>query len=291
MEPYQHTSNVDRTGRSSLIGWVLRPDRGLLRFTGADALEFLHALVTNDVASLSPGESRDAVYLTPQGRMITDLRIFRADNDVLVSVPVELAAVLAMRLDFLIFAEDVQVADASHRIHEITLIGATMSHTKDMFFERTSQAAVCAELVADGLPELDAADVEAMRIEAGHARWGVDMNAETIPLEAGLLERAISQTKGCYVGQEVIVRILHRGAGRVAKRLMKLVFGPDQVEVPAAGTPITIDGAEVGKVTSAARSRRLGRVIALGYVQRQDANDGTAVMIGSAHAVIDGAAT
>ena len=259
--------------------------------TGADALEFLQALVTNDVASLRPGEARDAVYLTPQGRMITDMRIYRGDGEVIVSVPAELAATLAMRLDFLIFAEDVQVADASQLIHEITLVGATMAHTKDVFFEARRQADICAELRADGLPELDAADVEAMRIEAGRARWGVDMNEETIPLEAGLLERAISQTKGCYVGQEVIVRILHRGAGRVAKRLMRLAFGPDQVDPPAAGTPITIDGSDVGAITSAAFSRRLGRVIALGYVQRQDANDGTAVMVGSAHAVIDGTAT
>jgi len=288
MNPYQHTANFDRTG---WIGWIARTDRGLLRLTGADALEFLQALVTNDVAGLKPGESRDALYLTPQGRMITDMRIFRSDADVLVSVPVALAPALAMRLDFLIFAEDVQVTDASHLIHEITLIGATMSHTKDVFCEGASQAAVSAELIADGLLELDAADAEAMRIEAGHARWGVDMNEETIPLEAGLLERAISQHKGCYVGQEVIVRILHRGAGRVAKRLMRIVFGPDQAGPPAPGTPITIDGAEVGKITSAAHSRRLSRVIALGYVQRDHANDGTAVMVGSAPAAIDGPAT
>ena len=288
MQPYQHNANFDRTG---WIGWIARTDRGLLRLTGADALEFLQALVTNDVAGLQVGESRYALYLTPQGRMITDMRIFRADAEVLVSVPVELAAALAMRLDFLIFAEDVQIADASDLIHSITLVGATLSHTRDVFSEIASQAAVCAELVADGLPELDAADVEAMRIEAGHARWGLDINEETIPLEAGLLDRAISQTKGCYVGQEVIIRILHRGAGRVARRLMKIVFGPDQVEIPAAGTPITIDGRDVGTITSAARSSRLSRVIALGYVQRQDASDGTAITVGSAPAVIAGAAT
>jgi glycine cleavage system aminomethyltransferase T len=72
---------------------------------------------------------------------------------------------------------------------------------------------------------------------------------------------------------------------------MRLAFGQDHVDPPAAGTPITIDGFDVGKITSAAFSRRLSRVIALGYVQRQDANDGTAVMVGSAHAVIDGTAT
>jgi len=283
MEPYQHTANVDRAG---WIGWIVRSDRGRLRLTGADALEFLQALVTNDVAALQPGESRDAAYLTPLGRMITDMRVFREHDEVLVSVPAELAASLARRLDFLIFAEDVQVSDASQLIHEITLIGATMSRTKDVFVTAEGLAAVCAELIADGLPELDAVDVEAMRIEAGHARWGVDMNEDTIPLEAGLLERAISQTKGCYVGQEVIVRILHRGAGRVARRLMTIAFGPDQADPPAAGMPITIGCVEVGKITSAAYSRRLSRAVALGYVQRQDANDGTAVTVAHCAAVI-----
>jgi len=288
MKPYQHTANLDRAGWT---GWMIRSDRGRLRLTGADALEFLQALVSNDVAALQVGQSCDAVYLTPQGRMITDMRVFRGDGEVIVSVPAELSATLVMRLDFLIFAEDVQIADASQLIHEITLVGATMAHTKDIFFEAEQQAAVCAELSADGLPELTAADAEAMRIEAGRARWGLDMNEETIPLEAGLLERAISQTKGCYVGQEVIIRVLHRGGGRVAKRLMKITLGPALSGLPPSGTPITIGGLEVGKITSAARSRRLSRIVALGYVERDHAHEGTAVMVGSTAAVIGGNAT
>lgn len=288
MQPYQHTSNFRR---SEWSGWILRSDRGRLRLTGGDALEFLQALVTNDVAGLQVGEERDAVYLTPQGRMITDMRVFRGDGEVLVSVPAELSAALAMRLDFLIFAEDVQIADVSQLIHEITLVGESMARTKDVFFEAERQAAVCAELVADGLPEIDPAEAEALRIEAGYPRWGVDMNEETIPLEAGLLDRAISQTKGCYVGQEVIIRVLHRGGGRVAKRLMKIALDPSQADLPAAGTPITIDGHDVGKITSAARSPRLGHIVALGYVQRDHALAGTAVMVGAdATAVVTGEA-
>ena len=270
---------------------MIRTDRGRLRLTGADALGFLQALVSNDVAALGVGEACDAVYLTPQGRMITDMRVYRGDDDVLVSVPAELCAGLALRLDALVFAEDVQIADASQLIHEITLVGATMAHTKDIFLDAEREAALCAELRADGLPELTAADAEAMRIEAGRARWGVDMNEETIPLEAGLLERAISQTKGCYVGQEVIIRVLHRGGGRVAKRLMKISFGPALADVPAAGTPIAIEGSEVGKITSAAYSRRLSRVVALGYVDRDYANEGTPVMVGSAPAVLGAPST
>ena len=285
MEPYQHTSNFDR---AEWLGWIARPDRGCLRFFGTDALAFLQALVTNDVASLEVGASLDALYLTPQGRMITDMRVCRRDDDVLMSVPAELAAGLATRFDLLIFSEDVQVSDASPLIHEITLVGRSMAQTKDLFVEAERDAAVRSTLIADGVPELSAVDSEAMRIDAGRARWGVDMNEETIPLEAGLLERAISQTKGCYVGQEVIVRVLHRGGGRVAKRLMKIGFSEGPSEPPVAGTPITIGGAAVGTITSAAYSRRLKRIVALGYVHRDHANEGAAVMVGAAAAVIEG---
>ena len=127
MEPYQHTSNtsnLDRPGESGfdrpgLTGWLFRPERGRLRLTGADALSFLQALVTNDVTALPPGGSCDAAYLTPQGRMITDMRVTRLSpdalgrEDVIVSVPAELAASLAVRLDFLVFAEDVQIVGAT----------------------------------------------------------------------------------------------------------------------------------------------------------------------------------
>lgn len=291
MKPYQHTANSSSTGdRTGWVGWYARIDRGRLRLTGADTLGFLQALVTNDVAALAVGESRDAAYLTKEGRMITDMRIFRGADDVIVSVPAELAESLAVRLDFLIFAEDVQIADASQLIHEITLVGATMAHTKDVFFPVEQDAAVRAELVNDGLPELDATEVEAMRIEAGIPKWGLDLTDHTIPIEAGLLDRAISRTKGCYVGQEVIVRILDRGEGRVAKRLMKMAFGPDVVDPPAPGTQIQIDHATVGYVTSSARSKRLGRVVAMGYINRDHANDGVVVAAGPAVAVLQGTA-
>lgn len=291
MEPYQHTSKFDRPiDRRGWVGWFARADRGRLRLTGADALDFLQALVTNDLTDLRVGQSRDAAYLTKEGRMVTDMRIFRGEGEVIVSVPVALAEALAMRLDFLIFTEDVQVTNATQLLHEITLVGSTMAQAKDVFFAAERHAAVCAELIADGLPELDPADAEAMRIEAGIPKWGADMDEQTIPLEAGLLERAISRTKGCYVGQEVIVRILDRGAGRVSKRLMKIAFGPDLRDPPVPGTQIAIDKTIVGHITSAARSRIHHRVVALGYVQRDQANDGTVVTVGTAPAVLHGPA-
>ncbi len=123
-------------------------------------------------------------------------------------------------------------------------------------------------------PELD----EALRIDAGRPAFGVDMTEDTIPLEAGLLDRAISTTKGCYVGQEVIIRVLHRGAGRVARRLVKLAFEADIVAPPAAGTPLVDGDHDTGRLTSAALSPSSGRVIALGYVHRDAATVGTRVL-------------
>jgi tRNA-modifying protein YgfZ len=119
--------------------------------------------------------------------------------------------------------------------------------------------------------------IEFARIEVGRPRFLVDMDADTIPLEAGLEHRAISFSKGCYVGQEVIVRVLHRGGGRVAKRLVGLAIdGPD---VPVARAAVKIDAEEVGRVTSAAWSPRLLRTVALAYVRRDSADPGTRVTV------------
>jgi folate-binding protein YgfZ len=273
MEPHQHTS------APALRGYWRRTDRGRLRFSGKDALSFLQALVTNDVEALPVGGSCDAVYLTPQGRMITDMRVFRRADDVIVSVPAELAASLAERLDSLVFSEDVQIADVSSSMTHLTLIDET-GNPRERVDEPPPQ----------GAPELSAQEYELQRIERGEARWGDDMNEETIPLEAGLLERAISQTKGCYVGQEVIIRVLHRGGGRVAKRLMRITLEPGAA-APERGTPIGVDGASVGAVTSAAFSARDNRAVALGYVKREFAEPGAVVDVGSTPAVLAAAAS
>jgi folate-binding protein YgfZ len=120
-------------------------------------------------------------------------------------------------------------------------------------------------------------DLEFARIEAGRPEFLVDMDGETIPLEAGIEDRAISFTKGCYVGQEVIVRVVHRGGGRVARRLVGLrLAGPC---LPARRAVLRHDAREVGYVTSAAWSPRLGAVVALGYVRREFVEPGTTLAV------------
>ncbi|MBS1819892.1 MAG: folate-binding protein YgfZ [Acidobacteria bacterium] len=126
-----------------------------------------------------------------------------------------------------------------------------------------------------GAVDMDDATAHVLRVEAGIPLFGADMDEETIPLEAGLESRAISQTKGCYVGQEIIIRVLHRGHGRVARKLVGLVFDGD--DVPQPGTTLHVPDKEVGAVTSSAWSPALGRAIALGYVKRDVAEPGTSV--------------
>lgn len=121
--------------------------------------------------------------------------------------------------------------------------------------------------LATRYPVLGPEAFAARRIEAGTPVFGIDMTAETIPLEAGIEARAISTTKGCYVGQEIIVRILHRAHGRVARRLVGLAIDSDVV--PGAGAIVRAAEREAGRITSAAWSPAAGGPLALAIVQRE----------------------
>jgi folate-binding protein YgfZ len=111
------------------------------------------------------------------------------------------------------------------------------------------------------------------------------MDTDTIPLEAGLEDRAISRSKGCYVGQEVIVRVQDRGHGRVARRLVGLTFDASAA-VPARDAAIRAGEREIGRVTSAAWSPSLARPVALGYVHRDFVEPGTPVLVGGDPAAV-----
>jgi len=154
----------------------------------------------------------------------------------------------------------------------------------DVFVERALAGALQDALVSRGIETLDAGTADILRLEAGVPRFHRDMDEETIPLEAGIADRAISLTKGCYVGQEVIIRVLHRGHGRVARKLVGLAI--DGSEAPAPGTAIAAGDREIGRVTSSGMSPALGRPIALGYVHRDFAAPETIVSISGARAVV-----
>ena len=290
-----------------------RSSRGRIEMTGADRRTFLHALVTNDVAGLAKGSGAYAAYLTPQGRMISDMSLFELGDRLLISVEGTVASALTERLDKLIFSEDVQVRDVSHDLVEIGVYGPEASllieravaisvsglireydnlATGPRVFARSEELGVEGFVAMVPGPErhafwsalTDAGAVaggeetfETLRVEAGRPRFGVDMDSDTIPLEAGIEDRAISFTKGCYVGQEVIVRVMHRGHGRVARRLVRLTI--DDARVPFRGDTILAGTKEVGSVTSAVMSPRAGRPLALGYVHRDHSAPGTELTV------------
>ena len=154
----------------------------------------------------------------------------------------------------------------------------------DLYVERLRLDTLRQALASLDVEEADADTVEVLRVEAGIPRFHVDMNEETIPLEAGIEPRAISMSKGCYVGQEVIIRVLHRGHGRVAKKLVGLTI--DSASVPSPGAVVKSGEQEIGRVTSAVRSFALDRPIALAYLQRDFLEAGRAVSVDGANAIV-----
>jgi folate-binding protein YgfZ len=270
-------------------GWLDRSHRGRLRFTGRDAAAFLQGLLTNDIAATGPGQGTYALLLTPQGRVVADFRVYNRGDACMADVEPGLAADLAARLDSMIFAEDVQVADVSSDSALVTIVGARAAEAaaRATGLEATVLAALpplaqAGAAAGAGAIEVSGDLLDALRIEAARPVFGVDFTSETIPLEAGLLERAISTTKGCYVGQEVIVRVLHRGGGRIAKRLVQAAFPRDAGVAPGQELRASAAAATaLGRITSAAPSPRTDRTLALGYVKRDNADPGNRVEAGT----------
>ena len=251
-------------------GVVRRADRGVLAVSGADRAAWLQGLLTNDVGALKDGEVVYSAYLTPQGRMTSDMHVTARGNRILLDVPVSLAATLRDKLDGLIFSEDAHVTDESARLSVWTVI------------RRDDFVTVIDDSLPDefaGLVEINLDTFEVIRIERGVPRFLADMSDDTIPLEAGIEDRAISFTKGCYVGQEVIVRVTHRGGGRVAKKLVKWIADPGADIVPLPDSRVFSFDKDIGRVTSAAFSPNVNRVVGLGYVHRDFTERGTDVTV------------
>jgi len=232
------------------------------------------------------------------------------------------------RFEQMIFSEDVQLGDMSGGLGCIGVYGPAAAALaggvlgaeltgfgpfQNVQLERAGQPVVAARRDAMGLPgylvfapgdvmpglaqEMFAAGAailppevaETLRVEAGEPAFLVDMDADTIPTEAGIEPTAVSYLKGCFPGQEVLVRIRDRGHGKVARKLVGLSVDGDTV--PAAGASIAGGGKEIGRVTSAVMSPTLAKPIALGYVHREFVEPGTAVAVVIAEAPVGAAVT
>jgi folate-binding protein YgfZ len=280
-------------------------ERRQIAVTGRDRADYLQGLLTNDIPALVAGSGCYSAWLTPQGRMLTDMHVLESGSLILLDVPAETARATLERLDQFIFSEDVQVASLDGSLASVWVHGPRSAAALEGAIEgaqdlaswpdyrhaplttpggsvsvaRIDQVGVpgyCAFVAPEAAPELVAAlqregavsvgigALNVARVETAYPIFGVDLTPDIIPLEAGIEGRAISLTKGCYVGQEIIIRVLHRGGGRVARRLVSLQF---TAPPPEPGSKLHAGEREVGFVTSAAESPRFG-AIGLGYVHR-----------------------
>jgi folate-binding protein YgfZ len=282
--------------RDGGAGLIDLSERGLIRVSGSEATMFLNGLVTNDMKSLAESRWMPAVFPTVQGRLIGVVRIVRLKDGFLIDTERASHDAVLKTISRFTMAGDFKVTDVTDESaivslqgkragevvekvlntivtdlprngvneHEgVTIIRAT--HTAedgfDLVFDATRAAEMREALQDAGATPVDQETFEILRIEAGIARFGRDMDETNVVPELNL-EDAVSYTKGCYVGQEIIVRIKHRG--HPAKKLVGL----------KADRPV-----EPGAiVTSAAVSPKVGN-IGLGYVRYEQVEPGTNVIV------------
>jgi folate-binding protein YgfZ len=286
--------------------------RSRLCVLGADAQRFLNGQVTNNVKDLKIGEGCYAALVSAKGKLQSDLNIYRLDNEMLLDFEPGLSEPVTQRLEKFVIAEDVQVIDAAPQYGVLSVQGPkaaevvgslssrlvvpskAMSVTKveepafgeiyvtqssrlrsqgfDLFVPTAAMKDATERLLAQGGRLCGWQALETVRIEAGVPRFGADMDETNLAPEA-LDTHAISYSKGCYIGQEVIARV--RTYGQVAKSLRGLRLGGNEKEAPPKGTKLFLVEKEVGSITSAVWSPALQGLIALGYVRREANQTGT----------------
>ena len=283
--------------------------RGTLRLGGAERVDFLHRMLTADLAGVAPPGWRPALWLMPKGKVIAAMRVIVLEEAALVDLAPEGAEAYGPRLEMYVLSSDVTIADetvetvtlschgpevrallgeilgdvalptgwevavASVDGAEVLVIPSTWSGEEG--FDLVLPAAAARGMwdrLASGTRArpIGAAARETLRIEAGEPRYAVDYGEETIPLEANL-EAAISFTKGCFPGQEVVARATHRGGMR--RKLRGLVL-EGAAPPPSPRTPVFAGDEEAGWISSAVASPSVGRPIALAYLRNDKIDSG-----------------
>jgi tRNA-modifying protein YgfZ len=244
---------------------IARRPRSYVRVAGPDAEEYLQRMVSNDVA-LRVGASCEALLLTPKARVVAPLRVLRrsADDFLLLTEP-ELGPTVREHLVRFRFAARAEIEAEAHSSY--VLVGATVDEGDGLAVPNDDYGVPAVE-VLDAEPPADAPtipddELERMRIEAGTPRYGKEIDDRVLPAEAGLVERAVSLTKGCYPGQEPIARLHYRGHANRGLRVLSLAADA----LPVYDADVVHEGKTVGRVTSAARAD--GHVVALAYVRTE----------------------
>ena len=269
-------------------GAVYTPlDRLVARVTGDDPIAFLDATTTQDLSDLKPDQSALTCMLDEKGRILAELRtIVLPDGTVLIDAEQAAREAVTGWLAKVAPLSGCEVSDETERWRVTALRGpkAEKHIPRDAIATEVDWGLLGYDIITAspfevGAVSMTAAEHDAARIDAGRPRFGVDFDETTHIAETPLIARAVSSTKGCYPGQESVARV--QNLGRVRKRLVGLDF--NDADVPAAGTTLTVDGADVGRVTSAAKWG--GRVAGIGFV-RSDVDAGATVEAGSSAATV-----
>jgi folate-binding protein YgfZ len=287
------TSDYERVTESA--GLVDRSDRAKFLVRGGEAVDFLQGQVSNDVEALASGQGCYATVLSHKGKLRTDLRILRGDDWLWLDTEPIGHAVLEHMLRTYSLGRDVQYEDVTEARALLSIVGPAARERLDVAPPGAEHSFVTGEhglyvatllgvdVICEPGTTLDVEPVsdeaaECVRIEAGRPRLGYDMDAETMPQEAGLNDRAVSFTKGCYVGQETVARLHYRGKPNRHLRGLKLT------EPAERGEDIVLGEKVVGRLGSTSVSPRLGP-IALALVRRE-APPGATVDVGGAPAEV-----
>jgi folate-binding protein YgfZ len=285
-------------------GLVDRSERGKLALTGTEGKSFLQGQVSNDVEALTPGTGCYAAFLTPKGKMLGDVRILDAGAELVLDTErVALQELFNMIRRFSV-GYDVQLHKRTLQQGLLSLIGPSSADVAgvgglgqaehwhvagelegtavrwirtdlgvDLLCEAGDTDELASALERRGAQPVSDAVADCMRIETGRPRYGIDLDETVIPQEADLNARAVSFTKGCYVGQETVARLFYRGKPNRQLRGLRLS------EPAWTGAEIMFGDRAVGRLGSVAESPSLG-TIALALVRRE-APPGSHVSIGS----------
>ena len=258
----------------------MRDELAFVRISGRDAARLLQNVFTSDIAALAVGEGQYGLALTPKGRPLADAWIVHETADAFVAAcEVVAQADLEATLRRYRLASRADIATVTG---ELTLLERPVAAPAAGWHAGPLGALLLAEpragqaawdaAIADGAVPIGVETRETLRIERGLPRFGIDFDGTNLPAEAGVVERAISFTKGCYIGQEPIVRLAHRGHANRELRRLQLTTSP---ELPAT---IHEDEREVGRITSSAGLPE-GGAAALGYVRRAVADGAELVVL------------
>jgi folate-binding protein YgfZ len=254
-----------------MSGFAARTERDVVRVSGPDAVSYLQGQLSQDVAGLTVGDSAWTFVLQPQGKVDAWFRVTRTAEDTFVcdvdggwgEAVVRRLERFKLRVKVTIEPLDWQCVAVRGSLPDLETLRATGAEVLvplDWGAEVGVDLLGASVAVPEGLTEGTAADLEEWRIGAGMPRMGHELDETTIPAEAGIVDRSVSFTKGCYTGQELVARVDSRGSN--TPRKLRAVRLPDSAGF-APGDALTIDGREVGVLTSVAGAR------ALAYVRRE----------------------